>query len=153
MVYYKLGENASIFYDPTTRFLIRGKEVIAVKELPKSKKVNKAKLNGHIVPATRNEYLNYLGTTPPAEKETQETPEPEPTEPLVLKKYPEKPSKKLKAAVEGLKEKLTTLKEVAEYYRGTGWTDEDCDALLTLPADAPIEDILFTALTIDETYS
>jgi hypothetical protein len=62
MEYFKLGEKASIFYDPSTQVLIRQGEVQAFKSLPKSKKVGLARRNGHITSASEEEYNNYLAT-------------------------------------------------------------------------------------------
>lgn len=67
MEYLKLGETASIFFDPTTKLLIRANEVVALSSLPKSKKIGLAKRSGHITSATKEEYEKFLATLP-AEK-------------------------------------------------------------------------------------
>jgi hypothetical protein len=58
--YYKLGEKATLFFDPTTQVLIRGKEIIEVTRLPKSKKLAVAINQGHVVVATEEEYQRFL---------------------------------------------------------------------------------------------
>lgn len=60
MKYLKLGEKASIFFDPTTRLLIRGKEVIALKAIQKSKKLSTALNQGHVVNATEEDFNNWI---------------------------------------------------------------------------------------------
>ena len=56
MKYLKLGEKASIFFDATTRLLIRGKEVVAVRTLQRSKKLSLAMAQGHVCLASEAEY-------------------------------------------------------------------------------------------------
>lgn len=72
MKYLKLGEKASIFFDPTTRLLIRGKEVIALKAIPKSKKLSIALNQGHVVNATEEEYEAFLAGNEAEAKTTEE---------------------------------------------------------------------------------
>lgn len=68
MEYLKLGENASIFHDPTTHLLIRGAEVIAVERAPKSKKFGLAKRHGHVTSATEAEYREFQETLEPSKR-------------------------------------------------------------------------------------
>jgi hypothetical protein len=62
MKYLKLGEKATIFFDPTTRILIRGTEIIAAKAFQKSKKLALALTQGHIAWATEEEYNAFKET-------------------------------------------------------------------------------------------
>lgn len=60
MEYFKLGENATIFYDPTTQFKIVADEVIEVKTMPRSKKIGIARRSGHIVTSSKAEFDAYI---------------------------------------------------------------------------------------------
>lgn len=62
MKYLKLGEKATMFYDPASRVLIRGTEVVAVKAVQKTKKLAQALSQGHISWATEEDYNEFLGT-------------------------------------------------------------------------------------------
>ena len=125
-VYYKLGENASVFYDPTTRILLTGKEVIELDKTPKSKKFNVAKAGGHVVMASKQEFDDYqatLGIGPV--KETADA----------APKAPKAPSKGLTLTPEEVELK-TTLEamegnqEIVDYFRDVvGFLDEDIEKL------------------------
>lgn len=67
MIYLKLGEGASIFFDPTSNLLIRNNEVLAIEQKPRTKKFGLAFRSGHVTTATNEEYTKYLqeaGITP-----------------------------------------------------------------------------------------
>lgn len=59
MKYLKLGPKATMFYDPATRILIRGNEVIAAKAFQKSKKLSVALSSGHLAWATEEEFDKF----------------------------------------------------------------------------------------------
>jgi hypothetical protein len=155
MIYLKLGEKASSFYDSTSKLLIRGLEVVALPSMPKSKKVTVARNGGHIVIATKTDYLNYISTTKGAvveeEKVTVEIEEEAPK--LNLIKVPKSLKKGEQAELNRLLEGLKTLDEVAEHFKLGGWDDSDVESLLTLPADSPIADVIYTAMQIEKTYN
>ena len=60
--YYKLGEQAEVFYDASLRILIRKGEVLEFDKAPKSKKFNMAKAGGHISMASKAEYDDYMAS-------------------------------------------------------------------------------------------
>lgn len=60
MKYLKLGEKATMFFDPASRIQIRGTEVVALKAVQKTKKVAQALSGGHLAWATEEEYQKFL---------------------------------------------------------------------------------------------
>lgn len=68
MKYLKLGPKATVFYDPLSRILIRGTEIVAMKAVQKSKKLSQALNQGHVAWATELEYNQFLGEGPVAKE-------------------------------------------------------------------------------------
>ena len=56
MKYLKLGEKASMFFDPGTQVMIRNNEVVAFERIPQSKKLSLAIAQGHVLRATEEDY-------------------------------------------------------------------------------------------------
>lgn len=71
--YFKLGEKASMFFDPTSQLLIRGAEVVMVERVMKTKKLSLALNQGHVIPATEDEFNAFESGVPL--KKHESTPE------------------------------------------------------------------------------
>ena len=62
--YFKLGEKASMFFDPTSQLLVRGNEVVMVERVMKTKKLSLALNQGHVIPATEDEFKAFQSGVP-----------------------------------------------------------------------------------------
>ena len=77
-MFLKLGEHASMFFDPTSMVKILPGQVVAVNaKQQQSKKLKKAKNAGHVIVATADEYEDYLAgvkekAAPASEEDTEE---------------------------------------------------------------------------------
>jgi hypothetical protein len=126
-VYYKLGDQAGVFYDPSLRILIRKGEVVAFDANPKSKKFNMAKAGGHISVASKDEYEAYVNQTDAVETVEVTTPEPEKKEePEVILKGKLTPDElALKKTLEGMEDNSA----IIEYFKNEGFLEEDIEKL------------------------
>lgn len=128
-VYYKLGELAGVFYDPSLRILIRKNEVIEFDKAPKSKKFNQAKAGGHISMATKDEFDDYQASLRGEVKEPvkeEKANEPEVKEPVKGKLTPEEVA--LKKTLEGME----TNEEIVEHFKLEGFLEEDIEKLTAI---------------------
>lgn len=128
--YYKLGEKASMFFDPSTGVILRPGEVLEFDKPPKSKKFSIARNGGHVVAATQEEFKACEDGKNPdgalgGAKVLQEVEE---DEAPVNKKE----KAKLTPEEETLKAKLLemeSLEDVIEHFKEDGWLKEDLDKL------------------------
>lgn len=128
--YYKLGEKASMFFDPSTGVILRPGEVLEFDKPPKSKKFSIARNGGHVIAATKEEFeaceagKNADGALGGA-KVLQEVEE---DEAPVTKKE----KAKLTPEEEELKAKLMemeSLEDIVEYFKEDGWVEDDLEKL------------------------
>lgn len=121
--YLKLGDKATSFFDPATRWGISGSKVKPI--LPaqlKSPRIKRFVTGGGLVYATKEEYKEYLALV-----EKNKKPEsPVKTE----KKEKETEDKKTEDKPKELSE--MTKKELFEYIENSGWDQEDIDEGLAL---------------------
>jgi hypothetical protein len=69
--FVKLGEQASVYSDPTSNLLVIGKDVIKLNPKQEtSKRVKKALSGGHLIHATEDEYKKFVKGELATEKET-----------------------------------------------------------------------------------
>jgi len=62
--YLKLGEKATIFFDPSSQICISNNEVIELEMIPKNKKITTALSQGHLVRSDKTEYDAYKTGSP-----------------------------------------------------------------------------------------
>lgn len=128
--YLKLGEKASSFYDPTSRFGIVNQEVkVVTNAVLKSPRVKRFLKGGGLTFATKEEYNEYTASMAPAMKE--------------------------KVVVEEKVEKKTlkdmTIAELQEHIKVSGWEQEDIDKGLSIKKkDDIIEFIEITEIEYEE---
>jgi len=122
--YYRLGEKASVFYDPSLGILIRGAEVVALDKNPKSKKFNLAKNGGHVIVASKDEYDEYCQTLDkPTEVGTLGLEKSKTDEPIKGKLSPEEVV--LKKTLEAMGDNQAIL----DYFIAEGFLEEDIASL------------------------
>lgn len=149
-VYYKLGENAAVFYDPSTRILITGKEVIELEKTPKSKKFNMAKAGGHIVMTSKTEFDEYQATLDPENAK----PADETTKAPVVPENPKGKKVNLTPEEVALKKSLEKMEDnqaIIDYFRGEGFLDEDLDKL-TEKVEAKKSELINLAIELNREY-
>jgi len=114
--YLKLGEKASMFFDPFTQIKVISNQVLAIDRMPKSKKISVALGAGHLVLATESEYNAYL-------KKVGKTVEDAPPMEIVIPKK-----------ADPIKDELLgmTREEFVAHVKGQGFQKKDTKAVLDI---------------------
>lgn len=178
-IYLKLGEKAQSFSDPMTKIIIRGKEVVKLSVIPKSKRINLAKAGGHLVVATEEEYNAYIETLTSEEltaKGIIEKTAEAATEALNKKEDDKETGgdgegKRRNPATKAIIKKVEKLSEVekvkfdtlikldaaalTEKFTAEGWDDEDLKELAELLEDETVsaEELTLELMKIDSQYT
>ena len=121
--YIKLGEKASSFYDPTTRFAIANGQVkVVTNAVLKSPRIKRFLKGGGLMLTTKEEYNEYMASIKPEKEQV------------------------VKAEVEVEKKPFEemTIKELHEYIKNSGWEQEDIDAGLEIKKKADIIEFIET---------
>lgn len=131
--YLKLGEKATSFYDPTTKFLLTNNQVKEV--LPfqlKSPRLKRFLQGGGLVFATKEEFKEFQASS--------EKPKP-------VEKVEEKVEEKTEPTKKPLEE--MTKAELYDHIKASGWEKEDVDAGLAIDKKA---DLLEYVKTTESAY-
>ena len=147
--YFKLGEKASVFYDPSLRILIAEGEVLEFDKLPKSKKFNMARSGGHIVSSSEEEYNEYLekvstGNLVKDKTTAEEVPATEKPE-VKGKLTPEEVA--LKKDLEGMDDNQA----IYDHFKSEGFLEEDLEKLEE-KLDSKKSNFIKLALDLNKTY-